>query len=160
MSYLTLTAMAQGSAVYCAYTVSLSCWEFHLISVRIKKLFQMGIMTIRVKRVYDRASKEDGTRILVDRLWPRGIRKKDASIDIWLKDIAPSNELRKWFNHDPDKWEQFKSRYFSELDQKAEVVNQIKGRVQEDTLTLVYSASDTKHNNAIALKEYLESLLD
>jgi len=117
-------------------------------------------MDIKVKRMYEKAAKDDGIRILVDRLWPRGIRKKDASIDIWLKDIAPSNELRKWFNHDPDKWEQFKSRYFSELDQKAEVVNQIKGRVKEDTLTLVYSASDTKHNNAIALKEYLENLLD
>jgi uncharacterized protein YeaO (DUF488 family) len=113
-------------------------------------------MNIKVKRIYDKPSKEDGLRILVDRLWPRGVSKKDASIDIWIKDIAPSNELRKWFNHDPGKWKEFKVRYFSELDKKSEMVNEILDRAKKDTLTLVFSAKEEKYNNAGALKEFLE----
>lgn len=116
-------------------------------------------MNIKVKRIYDKPSKEDGLRILVDRLWPRGVSKKDASIDIWIKDIAPSNELRKWFNHDPEKWQEFKVRYFSELDKKSELVKEVLNRGKKGTLTLVFSAKVEKYNNAEALKLYLEKLL-
>ncbi|MGB7291928.1 MAG: DUF488 domain-containing protein [Thermodesulfobacteriota bacterium] len=113
-------------------------------------------MAIKVKRVYDGHSKEDGIRILVDRLWPRAVSKEDASVDIWLKDIAPSNELRKWFNHDPEKWDEFKIRYFSELDHKSELVKEVLNRAKKGNLTLVFSAKEEKYNNAEALKEYLE----
>jgi uncharacterized protein YeaO (DUF488 family) len=113
-------------------------------------------MAIKAKRIYDKVSSEDGVRILVDRLWPRGVSKKDASIDIWMKDIAPSNELRKWFNHAPAKWEEFKVRYFSELDNKSELIKEILGRVKKGTVTLIFSAKEEKYNNAEALKEYLE----
>jgi uncharacterized protein YeaO (DUF488 family) len=113
-------------------------------------------MAIKAKRIYDKVSSEDGVRILVDRLWPHGVSKKDASIDIWMKDIAPSNELRKWFNHDPAKWEEFKVRYFSELDNKSELIKEILGRIKKGTVTLIFSAKEEKYNNAEALKEYLE----
>lgn len=116
-------------------------------------------MAIKVKRVYDGHSKEDGIRVLVDRLWPRGVSKKDASVDIWLKDIAPSNELRKWFNHDPEKWDEFKIRYFSELDHKSELLKEVLNRAKSGNLTLVFSAKEEKYNNAGALKEYIEKLL-
>jgi uncharacterized protein YeaO (DUF488 family) len=116
-------------------------------------------MNIKVKRIYDKPSKEDGLRIIVDRLWPRGVSKKDASIDIWIKDIAPSNELRKWFNHDPEKWDEFKIRYFSELDHKSELVKEVLSRAKKGTLTLVFSAKEEKYNNAEALKVYLEKRL-
>lgn len=116
-------------------------------------------MAIKVKRIYDKPSKEDGLRILVDRLWPRGVSKKDASIDIWNKDIAPSNELRKWFNHEPEKWDQFKIRYFSELDHKSELVKEVLNRAKKGNLTLVFGAKEEKYNNAGALREYLEILL-
>lgn len=113
-------------------------------------------MAIKVKRIYDKVSSEDGVRILVDRLWPRGVSKKVASVDIWVKDIAPSNELRKWFNHDPEKWEEFKSRYFSELDHKSELVKEILSHAKKGALTFVFSAKEEKYNNAEAFKEYLE----
>ncbi len=113
-------------------------------------------MDIKVKRIFEKASKDDGIRILVDRLWPRGMSKKDALIDLWLKDVAPSNELRKWFNHEPEKWGEFKSRYFSELDKKPDLVSKLKKYVGEGTSTLLFSAKETKFNNAIVLKEYLD----
>ena len=113
-------------------------------------------MDIKVKRVFEKASRDDGIRILVDRLWPRGMSKKDALLDLWLKDVAPSNELRKWFNHEPEKWEEFKSRYFSELDKKPDLVSKLKKYAGEGTLTLLFSAKETKFNNAIVLKEYLD----
>ncbi|MDA2920102.1 DUF488 domain-containing protein [Desulfobacterota bacterium AH_259_B03_O07] len=116
-------------------------------------------MDIKVKRVFEKASKDDGIRILVDRLWPRGMSKKDALLDLWLKDVAPSNELRKWFNHEPEKWEEFKSRYFSELDKKLDLVSKLKKYAGGGTLTLLFSAKETKFNNAIVLKEYLEKEL-
>lgn len=115
------------------------------------------LMKIKLKRIYDKPSKEDGLRILVDRLWPRGVPKRYASIDIWMKHIAPTNELRKWFNHDAEKWEEFKSRYFSELDHKSELVKEILSRAKRGTLTLIFSAKEEKYNNAEALKEYLET---
>jgi uncharacterized protein YeaO (DUF488 family) len=121
--------------------------------------FFSGIMNIKVKRIYDKPSKEDGLRVLVDRLWPRGVSKKHALIDVWLRDIAPSNQLRKWFDHDPEKWEEFKSRYFSELDTKSETVNEVLNRVKKGTLTLVFSAKQEKYNNAEALKVYLGKLM-
>jgi uncharacterized protein YeaO (DUF488 family) len=112
---------------------------------------------ITIKRVYDSPSKEDGKRILVDRLWPRGIRKDKALIDEWLKDIAPSNELRKWFSHDPSKWNEFKKRYRKELESKFSLLEQIKKEVKTKNVTFVFSARDTRYNNAVALKEILET---
>ena len=111
---------------------------------------------IKLKRVYEKPTKEDGLRVLVERLWPRGFTKERASVDLWLKDIAPSTELRKWFGHDPAKWEQFCKRYRVELEQRKEAVNLLKQKSEEGTITLVYAARDEKHNSAIALKEILE----
>ena len=111
---------------------------------------------IKLKRVYEKPSKGDGIRILVERLWPRGFTKERASVDLWLKDIAPSTELRKWFGHDPAKWEQFCKRYRVELEQRKDAVNLLKQKSEEGTITLVYAARDEKHNSAIALKEILE----
>ena len=111
---------------------------------------------IKLKRVYEKPSKGDGLRILVERLWPRGITKERASADLWLKDVAPSTELRKWFGHDPAKWEQFCKRYAAELKQNKDAVNLLKQKSKEGTITLVYAARDEKHNSAGALKEILE----
>ena len=110
---------------------------------------------IKLKRVYEDSSKEDGFRILVGRLWPRGLTKERAAIDLWLKDVAPSPELRVWFSHDPSKWEEFRKRYWAELDNKPELVNLLKQKSKEGILTFVYAARDLEHNGAIALKEYL-----
>ena len=111
---------------------------------------------IKLKRVYEKPSKGDGLRILVERLWPRGITKERASVDLWLKDVAPSTELRKGFGHDPAKWEQFRERYAAELKQNKDAVNLLKQKCKEGTITLVYAARDEKHNSAVALKEILE----
>jgi len=108
---------------------------------------------IKVKRVYYPIEKDDGVRILVDRIWPRGIKKD--KIDIWLKDIAPSNELRKWYNHDPNKWEEFKRRYFDELDKNLKINELLQLIRKNENITLLY-ASKSPYNNAIALKEYIE----
>lgn len=110
---------------------------------------------INLKRAYEAPSKDDGTRILVDRLWPRGLTKEDAKIDLWLKDIAPSDALRKWFDHDPEKWEDFKKRYATELKNKSEALKAIKDEMKKGTITLVFSAKDEQHNNAVALGEHL-----
>jgi len=109
---------------------------------------------IKIKRIYEAPSNGDGFRVLVDRLWPRGISKDKAKIDLWLKDIAPSDQLRKWFAHDPAKWENFKRRYFKELDKKKDLVNKNLKQFK-DGITLLYAAKDDKHNNAQALKEYI-----
>ena len=111
---------------------------------------------IKLKRVYEKPSKVDGIRVLVERLWPRGLTKERASGDLWLKDVAPSTELRKWFGHDPAKWEQFRERYAAELKQNKDAVNLLKQKSKEGTITLVYAARDEKHNSAGALKEILE----
>jgi len=111
---------------------------------------------VKVKRVYDPASPGDGRRILVDRLWPRGIRKEDAAIDEWPKDIAPSNELRKWYSHDPAKWGEFRKRYKAELKDKAGVIERLRQESKKRTVTLLYSSKETKLNNAVALKEFIE----
>jgi len=111
---------------------------------------------IRVKRIYEAASEEDGQRILVDRIWPRGVSKERAAIDLWMKEVGPSTELRRWFAHDEDRWIEFKERYFSELDTRAELVDELRSRAQRESLTLLYSARDEEHNQAVALAEYLE----
>jgi uncharacterized protein YeaO (DUF488 family) len=110
---------------------------------------------LKIKRVYDPASHEDGKRILIDRLWPRGLKKEEVKIDEWLKEIAPSDELRKWFSHDPSRYREFKKRYTKELKQKKELVGQIRNEAKKGTVTLLFSAKDTEHNNATALEELL-----
>ncbi len=109
---------------------------------------------IKIKRIYETPAVEDGFRVLVDRLWPRGVSKEKAKIDLWLKDIAPSDQLREWFAHDPAKWEDFKRKYFKELDKKKDLISQIPRKSKSD-VTLLYAAKDDTHNNAQALKEYL-----
>jgi uncharacterized protein YeaO (DUF488 family) len=111
---------------------------------------------ILLKRVYDPVSQADGKRILVDRLWPRGLSKEKAGLDEWMKDIAPSDELRKWFSHDPSKWQKFKNRYKKELKNKAELIEKLKEETQKGKVTLLFSAKDSAHNNAIVLKEVLD----
>ena len=113
-------------------------------------------MTIALKRVYEKPSPKDGFRILVDRIWPRGISKKAANINRWLKCIAPSSELRKWFNHEPQKWKEFKKRYFQELKDNKELVDNIYTIAKQHNITFVYSAKNKDFNNAVALKEYVE----
>ncbi len=113
-------------------------------------------MTIRTKRSYESPAPGDGTRILVDRLWPRGLTKEKARIDAWAKDAAPSNALRQWFGHDPNRWTEFESRYFKELDANPEAVQELRHCMKGRTVTLVFGAKDALHCNAVALKEYLE----
>jgi len=110
---------------------------------------------IKLKRAYDPATAEDGTRYLVERLWPRGKRKTELHLGAWLKEVAPSDTLRRWFGHDPAKWEEFQRRYFKELDAHAAAWEPILQAAHHGMVTLVYSAHDTEHNNAVALKEYL-----
>jgi len=111
---------------------------------------------ISIKRIYDKPKKEESFRILVDRLWPRGLSKEKAQVDLWLKEIAPSDKLRKWFSHDPKKWDSFKKKYKIELKDKQELVEKIKKIEKKKTITLLYSAKDEEHNNAIVLKEYIK----
>lgn len=111
---------------------------------------------INIKRAYDNPAPEDGVRILVDRMWPRGVRKDTVAIDLWLKEIAPGNELRTWFGHDPAKWDEFRCRYAAELDRNPEPVRLLRERIRAGDVTLVYAAKDERHNNAVVLKEYLE----
>ena len=115
-------------------------------------------MKIKIKRVYDDISENDGYRILVDRLWPRGISKEKAKMDFWAKALAPSNELRQWYEHDPEKWSEFKSRYFAELDANFQSAKELLDYVNKGLVTFVYSSKEQHFNNAIALKEYVESL--
>lgn len=111
---------------------------------------------INLKRIYDPPSHADGKRILVDRLWPRGLKKEDAHIDEWLKDIAPSDALRKWFAHDPDKWTEFKTRYQKELASKADIMKPLREAEKKGVLTLLFSAKDIERNNAVVLKEVID----
>ena len=112
-------------------------------------------MKINIKRVYEPPAKQDGKRILVDRLWPRGLTKEKAAIDLWLKDIAPSTELRKWFAHEPAKWQEFQKRYRSELKENKEAVSMLKEEAKNKIVTLLYAAKDELHNDAVVLKEFL-----
>jgi len=115
-------------------------------------------MNVKVKRVYERPAKDDGSRILVDRLWPRGLSKEKADVDLWLKDIAPSTELRKWFGHDPEKWKSFRGRYETELKSKDELVEMLKAKAGKGTITLLYAARDEKRNEALVLKKVVERM--
>ncbi len=112
---------------------------------------------LRLKRAYDAPDPGDGYRVLVDRLWPRGVSKDAARIDLWLKEIAPSAELRKWFNHDAARWGEFQRRYFLEIEKHPEAIVQLMAELHKGRVTLVYGAKDQQHNNAIALKAYVES---
>jgi len=114
---------------------------------------------IKTKRVYEKPERNDGVRILVERLWPRGIKKEDLKMNDWLKDLGASKELRKWYGHNPEKWKEFKKRYFKELKTKPEQLSYIRDAAKQRNITFLYSAKDTKHNNAVALKEYLDKKL-
>lgn len=112
-------------------------------------------MSIKIKRVYEKKSNSDGYRILIDRLWPRGLKKTEAKVDLWIKEIAPSDDLRKWFAHDPERWISFKAKYKKELREKTDLINQIKTlQKQKGLVTLLYSAKDEEHNNAVVLKSF------
>jgi len=111
---------------------------------------------IKLKRIYDPYAESDGKRVLVDRLWPRGIKKEAAGLDLWLRDIAPSDALRKWFAHDPSRWQEFKKRYRKELEGRKEMIDDLRAEVRRKTVTLLFSAKDTERNNAVALKEIIE----
>ena len=112
---------------------------------------------IAVKRVYEPPAKADGQRVLVDRIWPRGVAKKDAALTVWLKEIAPSDELRKWFGHEPERWTEFQRRYRAELDQNGEAVAELRALLGKGKVTLLYGAHDEAHNNAVALAQYLQA---
>ncbi len=113
-------------------------------------------MSISLKRAYEATSRSDGCRILVERLWPSGLSKQDAKIDLWPKEAAPSTELRRWFHHEPDKWAEFKRRYFKELHARLESVEPILERVRAGRVTFVFASRESRFNNAVALKEYVE----
>ena len=110
----------------------------------------------KLKRIYEAPSPDDGARVLVDRLWPRGVSKARASLDLWLRDIGPSTDLRKWFDHDPAKWSEFEARYFKELEQRTELIADLRRRGRDGTVTLLYAARDNEHNEAVALKAFLD----
>jgi uncharacterized protein YeaO (DUF488 family) len=112
---------------------------------------------IHLKRAYDQPTPADGFRVLVERLWPRGLRKEAAALDLWLKDVAPSPELRQWFGHDPARWEEFCRRYWAELADRPAAVGLLKARLRQGQVTLVYGSRDQEHNAAVALKQFLES---
>ncbi len=114
-------------------------------------------MPIQLKRVYEDPTPEDGVRVLVDRIWPRGVTKDRAMIDYWLKELAPSTALRKWFGHSPSRWTEFKHRYFAELDSRRTEINELRKIADNKTVTLVFGARDVEHNQAVALKIYLET---
>ena len=111
---------------------------------------------IRLKRAYEPPNEEDRTRILVERLWPRGLSKDEAAIDLWLKEVAPSTELRKWYGHDPARWEEFRRRYWAELGERAGVIGDLERRLKEGPVTFVFAAKDVERSSAVALKEFLE----
>ncbi|MEO8980616.1 MAG: DUF488 domain-containing protein [Polyangiaceae bacterium] len=113
-------------------------------------------LTIKTKRVYDTPARADGCRILVDRIWPRGLSKADAALDVWIKDVAPSTALRQWFGHDPSKWAAFTKKYIRELAKNQEAIELVLEACTGPTVTLLFGAKDVQHNNAVALKEYLE----
>jgi uncharacterized protein YeaO (DUF488 family) len=114
-------------------------------------------MKIKIKRVYDAPEEGDGTRILVDRLWPRGLTKEKAKVDLWLKEIAPSTELRKWFGHDPDRWTEFDKRYAAELKSHSDLLAELEHEIARGPVTLVYAAKDEKHNEAVILQRLLQT---
>lgn len=114
-------------------------------------------MSLKLKRVYEKPSPEDGVRVLVERLWPRGLSKQRAAVDLWLKEVAPSTELRQWFAHDPARWQEFQKRYVAELKENKDAIDQLKHRSKAGTVTLVYAARDEEHNAALALERFLNA---
>lgn len=110
---------------------------------------------VQIKRIYEDPSPEDGARVLVDRLWPRGVSKEEAALDRWMKEVAPSDELRRWFDHDPEKWEAFREKYAAELEEKDEQLRFLRSEAEEGTLTLLYAARDVEHNHALVLRDVL-----
>ncbi len=112
-------------------------------------------MCLHIKRIYEPAAEGDGKRILVDRLWPRGVNKNDAHVDFWLKDIAPSTDLRRWFGHDPNKWDEFRQRYRDELKNNAMAVDTLNELIGKSVATLLYGAKDSEHNNAVVLMDFI-----
>jgi len=114
---------------------------------------------IQLKRVYEKRESQDGTRFLIERLWPRGLRKVDVHMDGWQKEAGPSDHLRKWFSHDPEKWTAFQNKYFAELEERPEAWEPVLNAAKHGTVTLLYSSHDTEHNNAVALKRFLEAKL-
>ncbi|MBS3649206.1 DUF488 family protein [Pseudaminobacter sp. 19-2017] len=111
---------------------------------------------INIKRVYEPAGEADGFRVLVDRVWPRGMTKEKAEVDLWMKDIGPSTDLRKWFSHDPERWEEFRRRYREELAKEPELIEELRGYARKGPLTLVYSAKDEAHNQAVVIREVVK----
>lgn len=114
---------------------------------------------VQIKRIYEDPSPEDGLRVLVDRLWPRGVSKEDAALDRWMKEVAPSDELRRWFDHDPEKWETFREKYAAELEERDEPLRFLRNRAEEGMLTLLYAARDTEHNHAVVLRDVLSGAI-
>ncbi|TXI10837.1 MAG: DUF488 domain-containing protein [Rhizobium sp.] len=114
-------------------------------------------MTLHIKRIYEPADGEDGTRILIDRLWPRGVSKEDAHVDAWLRDVAPSTGLRQWFGHDPDKWDEFRRRYLAELRNNTTAIEELRRHIGQSAATLLYGAKDTEHNNAVVLRDFMST---
>ena len=112
--------------------------------------------SINIKRVYDDKSEDDGYRVFIDRLWPRGVKKEDAHFDEWLKDLSPSTELRKWFDHDPDRFDEFRKRYKKELQEHKDDLDKLRKRAKSEKITLLYAAKDEEMNNAVVVKEILE----
>jgi len=115
---------------------------------------------IKIKRIYDPPSQDDGYRVLVDRLWPRGLSKEKAIVDLWLRDIAPSNELRKWYNHESQKWNEFRKRYIAEIEESGGMPEPLEEKIKTGRVTLLYSSKELQLNNAVALKEYLENIME
>jgi uncharacterized protein YeaO (DUF488 family) len=116
----------------------------------------VGARRIAIKRVYDQPAKADGFRVLVDRVWPRGVSKEKAAVDLWMKEIGPSTGLRKWFGHKPERWDEFRKRYRAELEGKGDLLDELRSHAAKDPLTLVYSARDEAHNQAVVIREVLE----
>ncbi|MGO4568922.1 DUF488 domain-containing protein [Rhizobium sp. 2YAF20] len=112
---------------------------------------------VKLKRAYETPDTDDGMRVLVDRLWPRGVKKSEAAIDLWMKELAPSTELRKWFGHDPARWDEFRKRYTAEIHEHRDELDRLRGLIADGTVTLIYSAHDETHNDAVVLKEILQT---
>ena len=132
-------------------------WPVSVLAAKQRTVKKLSVNDIKIKRVYDPSDNTDGMRILVDRIWPRGMSKEKAAIEYWARDLAPSTELRKWYRHDPDKWDTFRQRYFSELDGNQSAVRQLVEFIGSNNATLLFSSREIKLNNACALKEYLIS---
>ncbi|WP_347330600.1 DUF488 domain-containing protein [Marinimicrobium locisalis] len=116
------------------------------------------MVDVFIKRAYDEVESSDGARVLVDKIWPRGVKKEDLALTDWCKEVAPSDTLRKWFNHDPDKWKEFRTRYLDELKENKPQARELLGKSKDGRLTLVYGAKDTEHNHARVLREYLKKM--